>query len=58
VGDDAFAEKLRSRPSVRSMNWSTATNVPGFKSSFSDPTAEMASTSVTPQRFSASMLAR
>jgi hypothetical protein len=40
------------------MNWSTATKVPGASSSLSDPIALIASTSVTPQRFSASMLAR
>jgi hypothetical protein len=40
------------------MNWSTSTNVPGASSSRSEPTAESATTCVTPARLSASMFAR
>ena len=40
------------------MNWSTTTNVPGTRSSRSDPTADSETTSVTPTRLSAWMLAR
>ena len=42
---------------VLSMNWSTITNLPGGKSSFRDPTAEIETISVTPSCFSASILA-
>ena len=51
-------KKLFSRAKVRSMNWSTMTKCPGGSSSFSDPQAEIDTRSVTPARFSASMLAR
>jgi hypothetical protein len=44
--------------SVRSMNWSTITNVPGGRSGLSEPTALTEMTLVTPARLSASMLAR
>ena len=40
------------------MNWSTSTKWPGGSSSFSEPQAETDTRSVTPARFSASMLAR
>ena len=51
-------KKLFSRAKVRSMNWSTRTNVPGGNSSFSEPTADKETRSVTPARFIASMFAR
>jgi hypothetical protein len=51
-------KKLFCRAKVRSMNWSGMTKVPGASSSRREPTAENASTSVTPARLSASMLAR
>ena len=51
-------KKLFSRANVRSMNWSTSTKWPGAYSSFSEPQAEIETRSVTPARFSASMLAR
>ncbi len=51
-------KKLRSRATVRSIIWSTATNMPGASSSRSEPIAEIDSRSVTPQRFSTSILAR
>ncbi len=51
-------KKLFSRAKLRSMNWSTITKWPGGKSSRKLPTAESDSTSVTPDRFKASMLAR
>jgi hypothetical protein len=40
------------------MNWSTNTKSPGAKSSRRLPTADSEAISVTPQRFSASILAR
>ena len=40
------------------MNWSTSTKWPGANWSFSEPQAEIETRSVTPARFSASMLAR
>ncbi len=51
-------KKLLARAKVRSTNWSTRTKVPGASSSLSEPTALTERTSVTPARFSASMLAR
>jgi hypothetical protein len=51
-------KKLDTRPLVRSMNWSTIVKLPGGRASTSDPTDDTASTSVTPSRFSASILAR
>ena len=51
-------KKLLSRAKVRSMNWSTMTKSPGANSSRNDPQALMLITSVTPSRFSASILAR
>jgi hypothetical protein len=51
-------KKLPGRATVRSTNWSTTTKYPGGNSSRSDPTAEMATTSVQPAAFSAWMLAR
>ena len=40
------------------MNWSTMTKCPGGSSGFRLPTADSEITSVTPERFSASILAR
>jgi hypothetical protein len=51
-------KKLFSRANVRSMNWSTSTNVPGAIASFSDPQADTETSEVTPQRFIASIFAR
>ena len=51
-------KKLFSRAKVRSMNWSMMTKSPGAISSRNEPQAETEMTSVTPSRFSASMLAR
>jgi hypothetical protein len=51
-------KKVFARANVRSMNWSTSTNVPGERSSRSEPHAETEIRSVTPTRFSASTLAR
>ena len=51
-------KKLFSRAKVRSMNWSITTKSPGAKSSRRLPTADSETMSVTPQRFSASILAR
>ena len=39
------------------MNWSTMINIPGFRSSFRDPTADIDTISVTPICLSASILA-
>ena len=46
------------RAKVRSMNWLTMTKSPGAISSRKDPQAETDTRSVTPSRFSASILAR
>jgi hypothetical protein len=58
MGDAAGPKKLFSRAKVRSMNWSTMTKSPGAISSRNEPQAETEITSVTPSRFSASILAR
>ena len=42
---------------VLSMNWSTITNIPGFRSSLRDPTADIDTISVAPSCFRASILA-
>src|ERR1700682_3959059 len=47
-----------SRLWVRSTNWSTSTKVPGGNSSLNEPQADNEIRSVTPARFSTSMLAR
>jgi hypothetical protein len=47
-----------SRLWVRSINWSTSTKVPGGNSSLNEPQADNEIRSVTPARFSTSMLAR
>ena len=47
-----------SRLWVRSTNWSTSTKVPGGRSSLNEPQAESETRSVTPARFSTSILAR
>ena len=47
-----------SRFTVLSMNWSGNTKRPGRSSSCNEPTAESEKRSVTPQRFSTSILAR
>ena len=51
-------KKLFSRAKVRSMNWSTITNMPGTSSSRNEPQALTETMSVTPVRFMASILAR
>src|SRR5260370_91688 len=51
-------KKLFSRAKVRSTNWSMTTKSPGARSSRRLPTADNDTMSVTPTRFSASMLAR
>src|SRR6185437_1328247 len=51
-------KKLLLRATVRSMNWSTSTKLPGGRSMLRLPTAESEIRSVTPERFSASILAR
>ena len=56
--DAARAEEELSRVKVRSMNWSTSTNRPGVELALKEPQAESDTMSVTPARFSASMLAR
>jgi hypothetical protein len=51
-------KKLLARATVRSMNWSTTTKVPGGRSARRPPTAEIDRTSVAPTAFKAATLAR